>query len=149
MDPHKHTHRRTHTLRNHTRHYPPCQLDQADKQCASISCLSFPHNDLCRCFNPFTSTWSHLLCSVRFLLLLVGWFLKWLFTAFKLILSLVWSASSRFGVSVCLCFSLWFQIWFPFLKLHKGTRSHAQLPRRPVPPPKPRRSKKGVSRCRC
>uniref|UniRef100_A0A669DUP4 RIMS-binding protein 2 n=2 Tax=Oreochromis TaxID=8139 RepID=A0A669DUP4_ORENI len=27
-----------------------------------------------------------------------------------------------------------------------GTRTHAQLPRRPVPPPKPRRSKKGVSR---
>ncbi|XP_058483284.1 peripheral-type benzodiazepine receptor-associated protein 1 isoform X11 [Solea solea] len=26
--------------------------------------------------------------------------------------------------------------------VHKGTRSHAQLPRRPVPPPKPRRSKK-------
>uniref|UniRef100_A0A665U8L4 RIMS-binding protein 2 n=1 Tax=Echeneis naucrates TaxID=173247 RepID=A0A665U8L4_ECHNA len=26
-----------------------------------------------------------------------------------------------------------------------GTRTHAQLPRRPVPPPKPRRSKKGVS----
>lgn len=37
---------------------------------------------------------------------------------------------------------------FLFLKLHKGTRTHAQLPRRPVPPPKPRRSKKGVSRCR-
>uniref|UniRef100_A0A3Q1HJA1 RIMS-binding protein 2 n=1 Tax=Anabas testudineus TaxID=64144 RepID=A0A3Q1HJA1_ANATE len=29
-----------------------------------------------------------------------------------------------------------------------GTRTHAQLPRRPVPPPKPRRSKKGVSHCR-
>uniref|UniRef100_A0A3B5QSA4 TSPO associated protein 1 n=1 Tax=Xiphophorus maculatus TaxID=8083 RepID=A0A3B5QSA4_XIPMA len=29
-----------------------------------------------------------------------------------------------------------------------GTRTYAQLPRRPVPPPKPRRSKKGVSRCR-
>lgn len=34
-----------------------------------------------------------------------------------------------------------------FLKLHQGSRTHAQLPRRPVPPPKPRRSKKGVSRC--
>lgn len=29
--------------------------------------------------------------------------------------------------------------------LHQGTRSLAQLPHRPAPPPKPRRSKKGVS----
>lgn len=48
-----------------------------------------------------------------------------------------------------LCFFLVsFFLGFSFLKLHKGTRTHAQLPRRPVPPPKPRRSKKGVSRCR-
>lgn len=52
----------------------------------------------------------------------------------------VWSAS--------LNQLLLFYLGFPFLKLHKGTRTHAQLPRRPVPPPKPRRSKKGVSRCR-
>ncbi|XP_061607125.1 peripheral-type benzodiazepine receptor-associated protein 1 isoform X19 [Phyllopteryx taeniolatus] len=37
----------------------------------------------------------------------------------------------------------WFHIfWFSILKSHEGTRTHAQLPRRPVPPPKPRRSKK-------
>lgn len=45
-------------------------------------------------------------------------------------------------------FFFFFSFWFSLLKLHKGTRTHAQLPRRPVPPPKPRRSKKGVSRCR-
>lgn len=46
------------------------------------------------------------------------------------------------------CFLVSFVGFFLFLKLHQGTRTHAQTPRRPVPPPKPRRSKKGVSRCR-
>lgn len=52
-----------------------------------------------------------------------------------------------FSQKMHLCVSFWFH-FISFLKLHKGTRTHAQLPRRPVPPPKPRRSKKGVSRCR-
>lgn len=61
----------------------------------------------------------------------------------------VWSASLQGCTSVLL---FWFHLlgcfFFLFLKLHQGTRTHAQTPRRPVPPPKPRRSKKGVSRCR-
>lgn len=58
----------------------------------------------------------------------------------------VWSASLQRCTSV---FAFWFHLLvFLFLKLHQGTRTHAQTPRRPVPPPKPRRSKKGVSLCR-
>lgn len=54
-----------------------------------------------------------------------------------------------FSQTLHLCVSFWFHFfWYFFLKFHKGTRTYAQLPRRPVPPPKPRRSKKGVSRCR-
>lgn len=73
-------------------------------------------------------------------------FYKLLFTGFSL------STLSASLKKMHFCVSFWFQFclfcWFSFLKLHKGTRTHAQLPRRPVPPPKPRRSKKGVSRCR-
>lgn len=55
--------------------------------------------------------------------------------------------------SCCFCliffFFCWCHIfWFSILKSHEGTRTHARLPSRPVPPPKPRRSKKGVSRSR-
>lgn len=85
--------------------------------------------------------------------------------SFFKVFALHWLFFIVYFVSVCfsskitpLCFFLFFVLVsffiffiflvFLFLKLHKGTRTHAQLPRRPVPPPKPRRSKKGVSRCR-
>lgn len=73
-------------------------------------------------------------------------FFKLLFTGFSLSSLSGLLLSKKNCTSVFLFCFIFF--WFSFLKLHKGSRTHAQLPRRPVPPPKPRRSKKGVSRCR-
>lgn len=95
----------------------------------------------CRWFNLFTFTCSQycVCCSL---------FFNCSSLAVHCVLRLVCS-SQRLPPSA---FFFWFQIfisfWFSFLKLHKGSRTHAQLPRRPVPPAKPRRTKKGVSRCR-
>lgn len=100
------------------------------------------HSDVCRLFNLFTSTCSHC-CISLFSLVIICWNCSSL--AFHCLQCLV-----CFSPKLHLCVSFWFHFFmvFPFLKLHQGTRTHAQLPHRPVPPPKPRRSKKGVSRCR-
>lgn len=96
---------------------------------------------ICRWFNLFTSTCSHCCAS-----LLTGLsFMNCSSLAFSLSTVSVLLLSNV--APLCFLFGFFVCFWFVFLKLHKGTRTHAQLPRRPVPPPKPRRSKKGVSRC--
>lgn len=104
--------------------------------------LPSTQSGICRWFNLFTSTCSHCSLVVIFKLLLTGFSLS---TLSGLLLSNV-ASLCFFLVSFFLFYFIFF--WYFFLKFHKGTRTHAQLPRRPVPPPKPRRSKKGVSRCR-
>lgn len=101
-------------------------------------------SSICRWFNLFTSTCSH--CCVCCSLVVI---FKLLFTGFSLstLSGLLLSKIAPLSFFLVSNFLFLF-FWFSFLKLHKGTRTHAQLPRRPVPPPKPRRSKKGVSRCR-
>ena len=97
---------------------------------------------ICRWFNLFTSTCSHscVCCSLVVIFELLS-------TLASHCLFCLVSAYLKNCTSVSL-FGCCFFFWFSCLKLHKGTRTHAQLPRRPVPPPKPRRSKKGVSGCR-
>lgn len=142
---HKRSRNHWHILSYRLRSHAGVWEHKVESKClpvASHTLLLFPAlhpEQSTRWFNLFTSTCSHccVCCS------LVD-FLNCSPLASHCLLCLV--CFSQNVPSLCF-FLVSFFFWFSFLKLHKGTRTHAQLPRRPVPPPKPRRSKKGVSRC--